>query len=175
MRTASLTLLALVVLTTSLLAEEAPQITLVDLRPLSGWKGDPVGNVAITTDEGKHLQLTTTRTAQQPKASISGLVGWVDCSKDGKPGGFHMVDGVPIGSRLVLRNPNGTILTITAEKPIIEQWGFDRDGVHIILKSRALHGPAVIELFTINDGSKAGTYPGYGSTGSAWAQSFLDH
>lgn len=173
MRTASLTLLALVVLTTSLLAEGVPQITLVDLRPLSGWKGDPVGNVAITTDEGKHLQLTTTATAQQPKASISGLVGWVDCSKDGKPGGIHMVDGVPIGSRLILRNPNGTLLTITAEKPIIEQWGFDPDGVHIVLKSRALHGPAVIERFT-RQGVRESFCNAYDPTPPDWAKPYLD-
>ena len=174
MRTASLTLQALVVLANSLLAEGVSQITLVDIRPLPGWKGDPVGNVAITTDEGTQLQLTKTASAQQPKASSSGLVGWVDCSKDGKPGSFHMVEGVPIGSCLILRNPNGTLITITAEKPIIEQWGFDRDGVHIVLKSRALHGPAVIERFTLH-GVREGFCNAYEPSPPDWAKPYLDH
>jgi hypothetical protein len=86
-----------------------------------------------------------------------------------------VVKGVPIGSRLILRKLGGSLLTITSGKPIIEQWGFDPDGIHVVLKSRALHGPAVIERFTIKDGSKNGTCPAYDSTAPGWAQSFLDH
>jgi hypothetical protein len=65
---------------------------------------------------------------------------------------------------------------ISAEKPIIEEWGFDQDGLHVVVKSRALHGLAVIERFTIKNGSKAGTCPGHDLTtpSPAWAQSFLD-
>jgi hypothetical protein len=159
----------------SLPAAPTSQISLIDLHPLPGWKGAPVGNVAITTPEGKHLQLTKTSSAQQPKASTSGLVGWIDCSKPGEPAGLNVVKGVPIGSRLILRKLGGSLLTITSGKPIIEQWGFDPDGIHVVLKSRALHGPAVIERFTIKDGSKNGTCPAYDSTAPGWAQSFLDH
>ena len=148
MKIPQLSLLACVLLATDpapLSAAPAPQVSLVDLRPLPGWKGDPVGNVVITTPEGKHLQLTKTSSAQQPKASPSGLVAWIDCSKPGEPEILSVVKGVPIGSRLILRNPNGSLLTIPSGKPIIEQWGFDPDGIHVVLKSRALHGPAVIE------------------------------
>lgn len=177
MKTFRLSLLALCVLTVSLLAEQISQVTLVDLRPLPGWKGDPVGNVAITTAEGKHLQLKEERCAQQPKVSKGGLigwVGWVDCSKPGEPETIRMVKGVPIGSRLVLRRPDGSLLTISAGKPIIEEWGFDPDNIHVVLKSRALHGPAVIERFTIKNGSKAAACSAYESTAPAWAKPYLD-
>lgn len=181
MKTFPLRLLACVMIathTTSLHAAPTPQVSLVDLRPLPGWKGDPVGNVSITTANGKHLQLTKSATAQQPKVTRSGdkngLVGWIDCSKSSEPGVLNVVKGVPIGSHLILRNLDGSLMTITSGKPIIEEWGFDPDAIHLILKSRALHGLAVIERFTIKDGSKNGTCPAYDPTPPAWAKPYLD-
>ena len=85
-----------------------------------------------------------------------------------------MVEGVPIGSCLILRNPNGTLITITAEKPIIEQWGFDRDGVHIVVKSRARHGPAVIERFTLH-GVRESFCNAYEPSPPDWAKPYSDH
>jgi len=150
------------------------QISLINMRPLPGWKGHPVGKVAITTPEGKHLQLTKSATAQQPKASRTGLVGWVDCSKEGEPAVLNVARGVPIGSRMIVRKPDASLLTITSGKPIIEEWGFDSDGIHIVLKSRALHGPAVIERFSIQNGSKAGACLAYVSTAPTWAKPYLE-
>lgn len=176
-----LSLLACVMIATqppSLQAATAPQVSLVDLRPLPGWKGDPIGNVSITTANGKRLQLTKSATAQKPKVSRSGgkngLVGWIDCSKPGEPAVLNVVKGVPIGSHLILRNPDDSLITITSGKPIIEEWGFDPDDIHVILKSRALHGPAVIERFTIKDGSKNGACPAYDPSAPAWAKTYLD-
>jgi len=181
MKRFSLSLLACVMIATytpSLQAATTPQVSLVDLHPLPGWKGDPVGNVSITKANGKHMQLTMSATAQQPKVTRSGgkngLVGWIDCSKPSEPGVLNVVNGVPIGSHLILRNPDGSLITITSGKPIIEQWGFDPDGIHVVLKSRALHGPAVIERFTIKDGFKKGACLAHDSTAPAWAQPYLD-
>jgi hypothetical protein len=177
MKTFPLSLLACVMLAThptSLHAASAPQVSLVDLRPLPGWKCDPVGNVSITTANRKHLQLTKSATAQQPKVTRSGLVGWIDCSKPSEPGVLNVVKGVPIGSHLILRNLDGSLMTITSGKPIIEDWGFDPDAIHVTLKSSALHGPAVIERFTIKDGSKNGACPAYDPTPPAWAKPYLD-
>ena len=177
MKITPICLLACVLLATDpalLSAAPAPQVSLVDLRSLPGWKGYPVGNVLITTPEGKHPQLTKTATAQQPKASKNSLVGWVDCSKPGEPAILRIVKGVPIGSRLVLRKPDASLLTITSGKPIIELWGFDPDGIHVVLKSRGLHGPAAIERFTNKDGLKNGACPAYDSSAPAWAKPYLD-
>jgi len=128
-----------------------------------------VGNVTLS---GK--KLTSAATAQQPKANRDGWIGWIDCSEKAHPSRLLIVKGVPIGSRLILRDPNGTLITITAEKPIIEQWGFDRDGVHIVLKSRALHGPAVIERFTLH-GVREGFCNAYEHSPPDWAKPYSDH
>lgn len=177
MKTAPQTLLAVVMLAmhpASLPAAPAPLVSLVDIRPLPGWKGDPAGNVSITTPDGKHLQLTRGGCARQPKASPAGLVGWIDCSEPGEPGTIRMVKGVPIGSRLVLRGSDGSLLTISAGKPIIEAWGFDPDGFHVVLKSRALHGPALIERYRMRDGSRAGCWAAYGAQLPKWASAYSD-
>ena len=164
----------------SLPAAPISQISLVNLRSLLGWKGAPIGNVAITTPEGKRLQLTKSATAQQPKASMStcaislGLVGWIDCSKKGEPAILNVANGVPIGSRLIVRKPDASLLTITSGKPIIEEWGFESDGIHVILKSRAHHGQAVIERFSIQNGSRSASCPAYDITAAAWAKPYLD-
>ncbi len=102
------------------------------------------------------------------------MLGWVDCSKQGEPATLKVVKEVPIGSRLILRKPDGSQCTFAAEKPIIEEWGFDPDHVHVIIKSRALHGPAVIERFVIKDGAKNGTCAAYGSPHHVWAKPYLD-
>jgi len=153
-------------------AAPVPTVSLCDQRPLPGWQGAPVGNVRL---DGKNL--TSSATAQQPKGNTSGWIGWVDCSEDHHPKTLRIVKGVPVGSRLILRNPSGVLLTIPAGKPIIEAWGLDPDGLHVVAKSRALHGPAVIERFLMKDGSKSGSTPAYESDAPppAWAKQYLDH
>jgi hypothetical protein len=177
MKRTPLSILACLTLATypiSLPAAQTPQVSLIDIRPLHAWSGAPVGNVAITTANGKHLQLSKSATVQQPKVTRSGLVGWIDCSKPSEPAALNVVKGVPIGSHLILRKPDGSLITITSAKPIIEEWGFDPDGIHIVLKSRALHGPAVIERFSIQNGSKAGACLAYVSTAPTWAKPYLE-
>lgn len=159
-------------LTGSLAEEPSIQVELLNKRPLQGWQGDPVGNVVLQS-HGKSAPLTTTATAQQPKISKMGIVGWVDCSEEGKPGVLHITHGVPIGSRLTLRHPDGSLLTIPSESPIIEKWGFESDGTHLVMKSRGLHGPAVIERFSIS-GKQEGTCKAYGEKAPEWAVPYLD-
>jgi len=167
-----LVLLAVLVLNTSLVAEPAIQVELVNQRPLPGWQGARVGNV-VEENHGKRVQLTSTATAQQPKASKEGIIGWVDCSEEGKPGVLHLARGVPIGSRLILRHPDGSLLTIPSWSPIIEKWAFDNDGTHVVMKSRGLHGPAVIERFNLR-GQQAGRCNAYGEKAPEWAIPYQD-
>lgn len=145
-------------------ATPVPTLSISDERTLPGWLGSPVGNVRL---DGKNL--TSGAIAQQPKANRSGWVGWVDCSDKDHPERLLIVKGVPSGSRLILRNPSGSLHTILAGKPIIEAWGFDSDGLHVVVKSRALHGPAVIERFLMKHGVRDGQYPAYESSLPPWA------
>jgi hypothetical protein len=128
-----------------------------------------VGHVTLS---GK--KLTSAATAQQPKANLDGWIGWIDCSETQHPDRLLVVKGVPIGSRLILRNPSGSLLVIPTEKPLIESWGFDPDGLHVIVKSRALHGPAVIERFLMKDGSKSASTPAYAASIAGWASPYSE-
>ena len=159
-------------LTASLVAEPSILVELVNQRDLPGWQGDPVGDVVLD-NHGKRIKLTTTATAQQPKVSKDGFIGWVDCSEEGKPSVLHIVKGVPIGSRLILRRSDGSLLIIPSESPIIEKWNFEADGVHIVMKSRGLHGPAAIERFTLS-GQQAGRCNAYGEKSPEWAIPYKD-
>ena len=150
-------------------AAPVPTVSLCDQWPLPGWQGSPVGHVSLG---GK--KLTSAATAQQPKSNLNGWIGWIDCSEKDHPNRLLIVKGVPIGSRLILRNPSGSLLTIPAEKAVIEAWGFDPDGLHVVVKSRALHGPAVIERFLMKDGSKSGSTPAYGAAIPAWASPYSE-
>jgi len=150
-------------------ASPVPTVALCDQRPLPGWQGSPVG---IVTLGGK--KLTSGTTAQQPKANRDGWIGWIDCSEKDHPKRLLIVKGVPIGSRLILRNPSGSLTSIPAEKPVIEDWGFDPDGRHVVIKSRSLHGPAVIERFQMKDGSKSASTPAYGATIPEWAHPYSE-
>jgi len=165
-------LLAMPGLATTLAAEPSIQVLLVNQRDLPGWQGDPVGDVVLD-NHGKNVMLTTTATAQQPKVSKDGFIGWVDCSEEGKPSVLHIAKGVPIGSRLILRRHNGSLLTIPSECPIIGKWNFETDGAHIVMKSRGLHGPAAIERFTLS-GQQAGRCNAYDEKPPEWAIPYLD-
>jgi hypothetical protein len=155
-----------------LAADPSIQVLLINQRDLPGWQGDPVGNVVLQ-NHGKNEPLTATPTAQRPKVSKEGVIGWIDCSEEGKPGVLHIAKGVPIGSRLILRHPDGSLLTIPSESPIIEKWNFDADGAHIVMKSRGLHGPAAIERFTLS-GQQVGRCNAYGEKAPEWAIPYLD-
>lgn len=146
------------------IASPGSSVSLSDQRNLPDWKGAPVGNVWFNGGN-----LTFGAVAQLPAANSSGWIGWVDCSEENHPKKLHLVGGVPIGSRLILRNPSGSQLTIQAGKPIIEAWRFDSDGLHVVVKSRALHGPALIERFGMKDGARNGESPAFGSRLPNWA------
>jgi hypothetical protein len=165
-------LLAVLWFEAPLVAEPSTQVSLVDQRHLPGWQGAPVGNLVLKS-HGKKEPLTTTATAQQPKVSKAGIIGWVDCSEEGNLGVLHVALGVPIGSQLILRHPDGSLLAIPAAHPIIEDWNFDSEGARVVMKSRGLHGPAVIERFTLS-GMQVGTCKAYCEKAPKWAIPYLD-
>jgi len=147
----------------------SPSVSLCDQRILPRWQGSPVGNVSL---DGK--KLTTGAAAMQPAGNSSGWIGWIDCSDEHHPGSLLMVNGAPIGSRLILRTNSGSLLTIHSEKPAIEAWSFDDDGLHVVVKSRALHGEALIERFQLMNGSRASSCKAYGKHLPSWASPYAE-
>lgn len=121
---------------------------------------------------GNEKPLATSPTILQPKQAPGGLRGWVDCT-DGKTGRPLIVQGIPIGSTLILLTSGHAPVKIRAGKPIIEEWRFV-GADHVVVKSRALHGPSLIERFTLS-GTRAGSCLGYSKQAPNWAWGYLDN
>jgi hypothetical protein len=149
---------------------------IVDVRKLEEWSGDPVGNVEVTYADGTRDQWTKLATSMMPKVAADGVVGWVDCSitKDGKAQLGLNHRGTPIGSHLILCDKGKITVKITSGKAFIEEWGFDPDGKHVVMLSRASHGPAVIERFSRANGKAAGSVAGADEDAPGWAKPYVE-
>jgi hypothetical protein len=133
-----------------------------------------VGNVEVTYADGTRDHWTTMATAQQPKVAADGVVGWIDCSgvEAGKKQ-LCLYKGVPVGSQLILCTRGKITARIASGKPFIEEWGFTADGKFVVVKSRAAHGPAVIERFTRPDGKADGEVEESAENAPEWARDYL--
>lgn len=148
---------------------------IVDVKKIDHWDGQAVGNVEVTYADGSRDHWTTFATAQLPKVADDGVVGWIDCSttEHGKPQ-LALYQNIPLSSHLVLCNKGKITAKIQSGKPFIEDWGFTADGKHVVVKSRAAHGPAVIERFSRADATPQGSVKGFAEDAPDWAKAFLD-
>jgi hypothetical protein len=120
----------------------------------SGGKSDAPGDVVVTWEGGRSERLTKGAHVEQAKLGPDGLIGWV-WSKE----------RVQRGKQLAFEIKSG--------KPFIEDWAFAKEG--IVVKSRAMHGPALIELFSLTDGKTIETITkAFGPDLPAWAKPFND-
>lgn len=152
------------------------KVAIVDARKIPDWAGDPVGNVEVTYADKTTDHWTRLATAMMPRIGPDGLVGWVDATEQ-KEGSTKLAQndrGTPVGSRLFLCSRGKVIAKIKAGLPFIEEWAFDPDGKHVVVKSRAAHGPATIQRFLSADGSAAGETNAYNEKAPAWAKPFLE-
>jgi hypothetical protein len=143
-------------------------------RNIPDYEGDPIGDVEVTYQDGSKDRWTTKGNAMTPKVSRQGVVGWVLCTleDDGKTLLLHK--NWPVYGSLRLVSQGKILATISAAKAFIEEWAFSQDGTHVIVKSRASHGPATIEQFEVNSGKQTGETPAYSETMPAWAEPFRE-
>jgi hypothetical protein len=71
-------------------------------------------------------------------------------------------------------SPRKVIAKPRAAKPFIEEWAFSDDGRHAVVKSRAAHGPATIELFALHNGPAEASVTAFEENLPDWARSFRD-
>ncbi|HPA21032.1 MAG TPA: hypothetical protein PLU30_25010 [Verrucomicrobiae bacterium] len=135
---------------------------------------DPVGNVVVRYSDGAEDTWTLKGNCMLPKVSSSGMVGWVVCdlAPDGKSLELHR--GVPVGSRLTLCAKGKVIATLGAAKPFIEEWAFVPTGSGVVVKSRAAHGVAIIELFPLSGGAAQAAFEAFKPDLPDWARPFAD-
>jgi hypothetical protein len=111
---------------------------------------------------------------EDPKVSADGHVGWSVCelAEDGKS--LKVYRGVVIGSHLKVCYKGKPVANLAAFKPFIEAWSFAPDGRHVVLKSRAAHGVAYIELFALRNGPAESRVKAYEEHFPAWTEPFRD-
>jgi hypothetical protein len=140
-------------------------------------RSDPnfvVGDVIVTYTDGTTDSWTLKGNCMDPKVSPQGQVGWVLCelASDGKS--LKLYGSVPIGSQLVVCDRGKVIAKLRAAKPFIEDWAFADDGRHVVVKSRAAHGPASIELFGLHNGPAEASVAAFEENLPDWAGPFRD-
>jgi len=128
-------------------------------------KSEEVGEVSVTWDDGKSERLTKGAHAEQPKLGPDGLIGWV-WSKE------RHAD-LWVSEHLRVQRGKQLLFEVTSGKPFIEDWGFVAEGLAV--KSRAAHGPAWVELFSLADGKRITLIEkAFGDGLPAWAKPYND-
>lgn len=157
-------LAALALLSTPALAENATKVEIVVPADAPKTEArDDVGDVAVTWDNGRREVLTKGAHAEQPKIGPDGLIGWTWSKEMGRE--------LWINEHLRVQRGKQLLFEVKSEKPFIEEWNFIAEGVAVT--SRAMHGPAIIELFSIKDGKRIATSKAYGEV-PAWAKPFAN-
>ncbi len=155
---------ALALLSAHALAESANKIAIV--VPLASPKTqtpNDVGDVSVTWDNGRSEMLTKGAHAQLARLGPDGLIGWTWAKE--------LYKELWVNERLRVQRGKRLLFEVKSEKPFIEEWNFIGEGVAV--RSRARHGPAVIELFSVEDGKRIASSNAYGEV-PTWAKPFAD-
>src|SRR5438094_2432502 len=94
-----------------------------------------------------------------PRNGPDGLGGWTWASKKYK--------GNWVNEHLHVEKAGKVLVEAKSELPFIEAWGFAPQGV--VAKSRALRGPAKIELFSLEDGHRIAAIDAFADDLPVWA------
>jgi hypothetical protein len=137
----------------------------VEIVPLkANGAADRTGDVVAILDDGRSERLTQNKHCLDPKVGPGGLVGWTWASEKYK--------GDWVNEHLRVQQGKKMLVDAKTEKPFIEEWGFAPQGV--VAKSRALHGPAKIELFSLQDGHRIAVIDAFADDLPAWAEPFKE-
>jgi hypothetical protein len=145
-------------------AAGGPTATRIEvIAPASG--AEEVGDVTVTWDDGRREQLTRGAHAEQAKLGPDGLIGWT-WSKE-------RYQELWVNEHLRVQRGKQVLFEVKSGKPFIEDWAFAAEG--LVVKSRAMHGPALIELFSLATGKPIEVITkAYGDDLPAWAKPFAD-
>jgi hypothetical protein len=136
--------------------------------------GERIGNVVVKYSDGTEDAWTLKGNCKDPKVSEDGHVGWIVCELAAGGKSLQLYDAVPIGSRLTICYQGGMVATLSPAAPFIEDWRFAPDGPHVVIKSRAAHGPATIERFALRSGPAEAAVKAYEEPLPAWAEPFRE-
>jgi hypothetical protein len=145
------------------------------------------GNVLVTLSSGKVIKLNDKSNALLPRLAQGfkggAYVGFVEVEleKDQKTLKTYdtlKIDDIFLVYKITGETDNTLMAVLKSAKPFIEDWGFLGGGQYIVIKSRATHGIAMIELFsigaTLDKVAKLGEVEAYKDNLPEWAQPFAD-
>jgi hypothetical protein len=155
-------------------AEMVKQPVAVRIQTKHSPIADNVGNVIVTYSDGTDDTWTLMGNSMMPKVGPMGYVGWVVCELEKDHRSLKLYRDVPIGSRLAICWKGKVIANLQSSKPFIEEWNFSPDSKHVVVKSRAAHGVAIIELFSIRNGPAEVAVEAYREDLPDWAKAFRD-
>ena len=136
----------------------------IEIAPSKAGVSDRTGDVVLIMADGTRERLTQSEHCSDPKLGPSGLVGWTWASENNH--------GSWVNSHLRVQFGKRVVIDVQCAKPFIEEWGFSAQGV--VAKSRSLHGPATIELFSLDDGHRVGSVDAFADDLPSWAAPFTD-
>jgi hypothetical protein len=138
--------------------------TKIEVIPPAGGSKD-VGDVVVTWDDGRRERLTHDAHAQQAKLGPDGLIGWTWAKE--------RYTNLWVNEHLRVQRGKQLLFEVKSGKPFIEDWAFAAEGLAV--KSRAAHGPAWIELFSLSTGKQIQVIKAaYGDDLPPWAKPFAD-
>ncbi len=130
---------------------------------------EEVGDVFVTWNDGKREQLTRGAHAEQPKLGPDGLIGWAWSKERYNDRGTQLW----VNEHLRVQRGKQLLFDVKSSKPFIEDWAFIPEG--LVVKSRATHGPAWVELFSLSDGKRITLIEkAFGDGLPAWAKPYSD-
>lgn len=124
-----------------------------------------VGDVSVTWADGRRERLTRGAHAEQAKLGPDGLIGWTWAKE--------RYTNLWVNEHLRVQRGKQLLFELKSGKPFIEDWAFITEG--LVVKSRATHGPAWIELFSLSTGKQTQIIKeAYGDDLPAWAKPYAD-
>jgi len=144
----------------------AAEITHKDSRAYS------VGNVIVTYEDGTKDVWTKGSNSSLPRVAADGTVGWTVSGPENQAvTGSSRVRNNP---DLVLCRKGRIIAKARSSLEFIEDWTFISNGEQFALRTRALHGPAQIELHETSTGKLIQCLSATAADLPVWAQPLED-
>jgi hypothetical protein len=147
---------------------KAATATKIEVVAPAGASED-VGDVFVTWDDGQRERLTRGAHAEQAKVGPDGLIGWAWSKERYNDRGTNLW----VNEHLRVQRGKQLLFDVKSGKPFIEDWAFIPEG--LVVKSRATHGPAWVELFSLSDGKRTTIIEkAFGDGLPAWAKPYAD-
>ena len=136
------------------------------------WNGESVGNIQVTYADGTKDRWTTKGGCGLARVAADGTVGWnvFEGERRARSASYNIR---PNGTMVMCRK--GKVLCrVQAALGFVEEWNFTKDGKRFVVKSRALHGPATIELRETDTGKVVQSVQASDANVPAWAAPYRE-